>query len=98
MRPFAAYVPYVGRTVSDPPWGRDRVSILVSDDEPVIRTPLRTVHDKDGRTTYEPTLADVLLPDGKNVNHTLVRDGWCWWYRKYAPRNTMLEGLERDTR
>jgi hypothetical protein len=27
---------------------------------------------------------DVLLPDGTNVNHTLVKDAWCWWYRKYA--------------
>jgi len=30
-------------------------------------------HDKYGRT-----LADVLLPDGKNVNHMLVKEGWCW--------------------
>ena len=28
------------------------------------------------------TLADVLLPDGTNVIHTLVKGGWCWWYRK----------------
>jgi hypothetical protein len=20
----------------------------------------------------------VLLPDGPNVNHTLVKEGWCW--------------------
>ncbi len=30
-------------------------------------------HDKHGRT-----IADVLLPDGTNVNHTLVKEGWCW--------------------
>lgn len=29
--------------------------------------------------------ADVLLPDGTNVNRTLVKEGWSWWYRKYAP-------------
>jgi len=23
-------------------------------------------------------------------------DGWGWWYRKYAPGNTVLEGLEID--
>jgi endonuclease YncB( thermonuclease family) len=34
---------------------------------------------------YSCTLADVLLPDGTNVNQVLVKDGWCWWYRKYAP-------------
>ena len=36
--------------------------------------------DKHGRI-----LADVLLSDGTNVNYTLVKEGWCWWYRKYAP-------------
>ena len=36
----------------------------------------------------------MLLPDGTNVNHTLVKDGWCWWYRKYAPGDRMLGGLE----
>jgi endonuclease YncB( thermonuclease family) len=40
----------------------------------------------------------VFLPDGTNVNHTLVKDGWCWWYRKYAPGDTVLEGLENETR
>ena len=37
---------------------------------------------------YKVTLADVLLPDGTSVNHTLVKDGWCWWYRKYAQNNS----------
>ena len=41
---------------------------------------------------------DVLLPDGTNVNHKLVKDGWCWWYRKYAPGDTELERLEQDAR
>jgi endonuclease YncB( thermonuclease family) len=38
-----------------------------------------------------------LLPDG-NANQKLVKQGWCWWYRKYAPGNTMLEGLEKEAR
>jgi micrococcal nuclease len=50
-------------------------------------------HDKYGRT-----LSDVLLLDGTNVNHTLVENGWCWWYRKYAPRDTVLERLEKEAR
>ena len=33
-----------------------------------------------------------------NVNHALVKDGWCWWYRKYAPGDTELERLEKDAR
>jgi len=40
----------------------------------------------------------VILPDGTNVNHTLVKDGWCWWYRKYAPVDTVLGGFEKEAR
>jgi endonuclease YncB( thermonuclease family) len=47
---------------------------------------------------YRRTLADVRLLDGTHVNHTLVKDGWCWWYRKYAPGDTVLDGLEKDAR
>ena len=39
-----------------------------------------------GQDKYGRTLADALLPDGTNINHQLVKDGWCWWYRKYARR------------
>jgi len=51
-----------------------------------------------GRDKSGHTLADVLLPDGTHVNHTLVKNGWCWWYRKYAPRNTELARLEQNAR
>ena len=30
--------------------------------------------DKCGRT-----IGDVILSDGTNVDHELVKDGWCWW-------------------
>ena len=48
-------------------------------------------HDKYGRT-----IADVLLPDGTNIHYTLVKDGWCWWNRKYAPGDAAREGLEKE--
>jgi len=51
-----------------------------------------------GYDKYKRTLADVFLPDGTNVNHTLVKEGWCWWFRKYAPGDTVLEGLEKGAR
>jgi endonuclease YncB( thermonuclease family) len=51
-----------------------------------------------GKDKYGRTLADVLLPVGMNVNHELVKDGWCWWYRKYAPLDAELEKLEKDAR
>ena len=47
---------------------------------------------------YKRTLGDVILPDGMNLNQELVRQGVCWWYRKYAPGDTTLEGLEKDAR
>jgi micrococcal nuclease len=40
----------------------------------------------------------VTLSDGTNINHTLVKDDWCWWYRKYAPGDTVLEGFEKEAR
>ena len=33
-----------------------------------------------------------------NLNQELVKQGWCWWYRKYAPADTVLEGLEKEAR
>ena len=51
-----------------------------------------------GYDKYKRTLADVLLSDGMNLNQELVKQGWCWWYRKYAPGDTVLEGLEKEAR
>jgi micrococcal nuclease len=51
-----------------------------------------------GRDKAGRTLAVVLLPDGVNLNQELVKQGWCWWYRKYAPGDTVLEGLEQEAR
>jgi len=51
-----------------------------------------------GHDKYKRTLGDVLLPDGMNLNQELVKQGFCWWYRKYAPGDTVLEGLETEAR
>lgn len=32
------------------------------------------------------------------INQELVKQGWSWWYRKYAPVDTVLEGLENEAR
>lgn len=50
-----------------------------------------------GKDKYGRTLGDVFLLDGTNLNQELVKQGW-WWYRKYAPGDTVLEGLEKDAR
>jgi endonuclease YncB( thermonuclease family) len=33
-----------------------------------------------------------------DIVYTLVKGGWCWCYRKYAPGDTVLEGLENEAR
>ncbi len=44
------------------------------------------------------TVAKVVLPNGTILNHELVKDGWCWWYQKYAPHDTELEASEQWAR
>ena len=48
--------------------------------------------------SYKRTIGDVILSNGTNVNQALVKQGWCLWYRKYAPRNTELEKLKKEAR
>ena len=51
-----------------------------------------------GHDKYKCTIADVLLFDGMSLNPELVTQGWYWWYRKYMPKDTVLEGLENEPR
>jgi endonuclease YncB( thermonuclease family) len=51
-----------------------------------------------GHDKYRRTIGEVILPDGMNLNQELVKQGWCWWYRTYAPGDRVLEGLEKDAR
>lgn len=51
-----------------------------------------------GHDKYKRTIGDVILPGGMNLNQELVKQGGCWWYRKYAPGDTVLEQLETDAR
>jgi endonuclease YncB( thermonuclease family) len=56
----------------------------------LIRWDTQKLASKSGRT-----LGDVILPDGMNLNQELVKQGWCWWYRKYAPEDSVLDGWRR---
>ena len=49
-----------------------------------------------GHDKYTYTIGAVFLPDGTNVNYELVKESWCWWYRKYALGEVELEKLEKD--
>lgn len=50
-------------------------------------------HDLAGRT-----IGEVLLPTGESMNRELIADGYCWWYRRYAPNNSAYENLEKKAR
>jgi len=56
-----------------------------------------TVH-RTGKDRFGRTLATIILSDGRNLNHELVKEGWCWWYRKYAPDYATLQALEAEAR
>jgi micrococcal nuclease len=47
---------------------------------------------------YGRTVAVVLLPDGRTLNHELVRSGYAWFFRKYAPGDSTLSRLEAEAR
>jgi endonuclease YncB( thermonuclease family) len=47
-----------------------------------------------GRDRWKRTIGEVGLPDGRILNHELVRGGLAWWFRKYAANDTDLERFE----
>jgi len=51
-----------------------------------------------GKDRYGRTIGAVVLPDGTNVKHELVKAGMCWWYRKYAPNDKLLAQAEEEAR
>jgi micrococcal nuclease len=56
-----------------------------------------TIHPRD-TDRYGRTVADVILPDGRSLNHELVSAGYAWWFRKYATNDRDLARLEADAR
>jgi micrococcal nuclease len=51
-----------------------------------------------GVDRYGRTIGEVILPDGKTLNHEIVKAGLAWWFRRYAPNNKTLEELETEAR
>lgn len=47
---------------------------------------------------YHRLVANVILPDGRNLNHELVKAGLAWWYKKYSPKDPVVEQLESEAK
>lgn len=45
---------------------------------------------------YGRLVAKVSLPDGRSLNHEMVRAGMAWWYRQYAPNDVAFASLEEE--
>ena len=56
-----------------------------------------TVIEKE-KDRYGRTVGEIILPDGRSLNRELVRAGFAWWYRHYAPKDAELEALEAEAR
>jgi endonuclease YncB( thermonuclease family) len=50
------------------------------------------------RDRYGRTVAEVILPDGRSLNREMVRQGFAWWFRRYAPRDGELARLEAQAK
>ena len=50
-----------------------------------------------GTDRYGRTLGEVILPDGMNLNRTLVEEGLAWWYRQYSDDDALRQ-LEEEAR
>lgn len=53
-----------------------------------------------GTDKYGRTLANIVLPDGRNLNREMVRLGLAWWFRKYSTDESLgqLEAQARDAK
>ena len=47
---------------------------------------------------YGRQVAEVILPDGRNLNEEVVRAGFAWWFVRYARRDQVFGNLEAEAR
>ena len=75
------------------PWGPQATEFTreLADKKEVTVTDL-------GRDKYHRIVGQITLADGCNLNQELVREGFCWWYQKYARNSTVLEQLEQEAK
>jgi len=51
-----------------------------------------------GQDRYGRTVADIILADHTSLSQDLVRAGYAWWYRQYAPKDRNLAYAEVDAK
>ena len=51
-----------------------------------------------GQNRYGRTIGEVFLPDGRNLNREVIKAGFAWWFKRYAPNDKELERLETEAR
>ena len=56
-----------------------------------------TIRGLEKRDRYDRILGEVILPDGRSLNHELLRAGFAWWYRKYS-HDLQLGRMESEAR
>ena len=78
---------------SNQPWGQQATQLT----RQLVDRKEVTVTDF-GRDKYHRMIGQVVLSDGRNLGQELVREGFCWWYQKYAPNDTVLKQLEQEAR
>lgn len=54
--------------------------------------------EEHGHDRYGRTIGEIRTGDNKDVNHELVAAGMAWWYRKYAPKDSVLQELEETAK
>jgi endonuclease YncB( thermonuclease family) len=52
-------------------------------------------HDTD---RYGRSVAEITLPDGRDLSRELVKYGQAWWYAKYDPDDSEMQNLEASAR
>jgi endonuclease YncB( thermonuclease family) len=68
---------------------KEATSVLIFGKEIKVETHGR---DRHGR------ILGIVFSGETNVNQHLVREGWCWWFQKYAPKDTAMAHLEQQAK
>ncbi len=75
------------------PYGRKALQFVIELAKKKTVTVIPVEKDKYGRW-----VSWVRLPDGKLLNHEILKAGLAWWFKRYYPDDKKLARLEQDAR